>query len=87
MKYDMGDMIHYMNNNKAVNSRIQARVNIEPAESDITVVLEIKRPNGYLMDMKDRRVEDVSGNYYVTRHGIVAEDDAYPSKEKLLVYL
>jgi len=87
-KFKMGDMLHYMHDNKIVNSHVQVRITIEyPSHSetrDDGVLLELRRINWTSMDMQDRRVEDADGYYYITRHGIVAECDAYPSKKKLL---
>ena len=87
----MGDQLHYMHKNMVVNSHIRARVSVEhPAHIETQtegVQLELRRLNWSSMDMQDRLVEDAKGYYYITRHGIIAEGDAYPSKEKLLLSL
>ena len=71
MKYELRQLIHYMLDNKIHSAQIQARKAV-----DFDSPLDWNNSAGI-------HFGDVGVTYY-TCHGVIKEEDAYPSKEALI---
>lgn len=78
MKYELGQTIWYILENKPHSAKVLARKTVENLHPDFSSTKEQKEiftPFG------------IDGTYYGTCHGIVEEQEAFPSKEELVAAL
>lgn len=74
MKYELGQLIYYIRENRLFSAPVLARIKVENLHQDLAHTNEQKKlftPFGE------------SGVFYGTCHGIINESEAYSSREDL----
>ena len=75
MKYELGQLIYYMQDNKVHSAPVLARKQVENAKDYNELGTE---------DMAFAAPWGTAGIWYKTCHGIIDQNDAFASREELL---
>lgn len=83
MKFKNEQTVFYMHRDKIESARVQSRITVQHSD-DSVADLQLVSKNQELFSRKDKKDANISGNYYVTRHGIFTQSEIYGSKEELV---
>lgn len=83
MKYEIGQTVYYIHDDKVDSGLVASRLKIEHNDDQLADMQLVGRATMLFMN-KIKKAAHKSGEYYVTDNGIFFEDDVFATKDDLI---